>query len=350
MYLRILILSLFVSLNAFAIDNDSSKPRGFTFGVAKERTPASHSKKAEPVETPVVKSSYGYDLRDDNPRYASISADFLYWKYSVTDDFAGYTYTTNPHHFLERLKTDSMPGFRFNVTVSNIYDWNIGATGTYVHSGDKKTIVPGQVLIPFITIASGTASGVSSLTYATADLDFSSKLFLRRSISIQPLFAVEAVYVKRHTTYLYHFTHLSIPSNYEFDTPVKFIGYGPKVGTYLNCKFGNSGVEFFGGLFSAMVYGRTKSLFQIMNVDTGLFSQMIDKQNDIKVGMQLQLGAHYQYFFSDSCAFGIKACYETNYWWNLGNHSQLSFLDISTTKITDNIAFHGFNVGIDFEF
>jgi hypothetical protein len=328
-------------MNAFAMNADSSKGNNFSFGSPKERTVS--VKKAE--KEPVVVKSLGYELKSDNPRYASISADFLYWEYSYTDNVAGFEIDASPFHY-KRLNNDWMPGGRLNFTISNLYDWNIGMTGTYLH-GSKKTVIPEVLKIPFILPTNGTVNGSNSVTFGEADLEFSSKLFLRKSISIQPLFAASGAYIKRTTVYDQTFVN---GVHYMNTYPIRFTGYGPKVGSYLNLKFGNSGCEFFAGIFGSMYYGHSKVNIQIQNLDTNSLTRYVDKIHDLKVNMQLQLGFHYQYYFSNSCAFGLKACWETNYWWNFGDQIQFAFLDILADSAADNLAFHGFNVGINFDF
>lgn len=296
-------------------------------------------------------------LEVKNACNGSFFLEALYWKAVTTDWILGIEYidTADREIPLGSYIHEEIgwgPGGRMGINFSGIYDWTIGLIGTYYHN-NKSIHYTDKIL--YTNIRSENLKSKAKTTYYTIDLNFSTHFNITKTISFAPLMGAKAVYIKNK--YLHHVigenidTH--IPNDIKFTTIVKYLGFGPQVGTTGFLKFGTSDFDFFSSVDLSLVYGKNSCMMDfVAYIGSPSAFNLPDHFNSLKAFLQLVAGIEWKHHFAETnYNLGLQVSYEANLWWDIGNRlfviGNPAFLNNTTGS---NYTLHGGNFSLTFDF
>lgn len=301
------------------------------------------------------------NVQTKNPYLGYLSVDYLFWGAKKTGVFLDMDhFSVNDNDVVGdpiELKAKKSSGVRIELGFSNIYDWMIDAAFTYYgnHLNRHYTPKPGEatsLVHQNFSDYLNSSDTYSKLTYWTLDFEVSTLFNFSSSVTFKPIMSLRTASFK--TKLNYSATQSDIDSG-DFDEtinaqyPLRFCGCGPKIGMNGYFKFGKTGLDIFGGINGSLVYGKVHYRDYRSDIDSHANENLIDVRGtykDLKASLGLLLGAEWKYFFDcDTKAIMIRLNWETNYWWDLTDHYQLTEFICNKSLIL-----YGFNVGIGFEF
>jgi hypothetical protein len=306
-----------------------------------------------------------------NPTNGWLYMDYLYWKGHGTEWIYGLRVggeTNNEVSALIRGKPEWSSGARLELGFSNVYDWTIAGVATYYQNRTTHKITnafPIEVVRQFESISE--VSTKSKVRYAIADLEIASVYDFNKTFSVKPIFGGRGAWIKNRHNFdaIGHISEQSVLLSAEQDIKPthRFYGGGPRLGLRANALFGNSGCDLFGLFSTSLLYGTVKSKLTVYE-QTGEEIKLVnisDHYKDLKVTIQLQAGLEWKYFFDcNKKAIGLRAAWESNYWWDLKDSITFLSLGMGGTDNPDNsiaannsfeaFVTHGFNFGLTLDY
>lgn len=302
------------------------------------------------------------NIQTKNPYLGYCYVDYLYWAAKKTGVFLNEKVVSTDYgttQYPREQKAVWESGVRGELGFSNIFDWMIDGSFTY-YKNQFHRLFKASPYTAYNLIKGGawfvdSSEIQSKLVYWTSDLDIATFFNFSRSVTFKPIISARVGFFDYKLDYSdiqslrfgSGFIHKSLFAKF----PIKFLGFGPKVGLNAYFKFDTTGLDFFGGICASLLYGKIK--FSNDKQETGNTNTPIaiirGAFHDLKASLALLLGTEWKYFFDeDSKALMIRANWETNYWWDLANY----FGAQTSVGYSWNSALilYGINIGIGLEF
>jgi hypothetical protein len=295
-------------------------------------------------------------LKTENAPHCSINMDLLYWKPIISSWIVGAK-TLSFSSIMLHKNVNWAPGAKLAINFSNVYDWTIGADGTYYKNATHMhTLKPLEM---FNSISYDTRYR-GKIMYSNININFSSQFMVNKTISLIPVIGAEYVLIKSKTITdelglnfdEHQDPNPADPVNSRYISHTKFLGFGPKVGCTGIFKLGTSDFNFFGTFIGSLAYGNNKNSLIPINYLTDESSLLKNNFHHLKGSMQLIAGLEWKHHFTDTnYSFGLHLAYEANLWFDISNISSiLGNRVFFNSPAGSNFTIQGGNVGLSFDF
>lgn len=369
MHMKKLLLPLFATSLIFSLSaQEASKEEK----VIKEEKPLSMSMDAgmithkSDVECRLSQLEARVDgFKTHNPVHGDLSIDLLYWRGGGNDWAYGYTGEGEDGGFvtIQRGNLDWDPGVRVALSFSGLYDWTGGLEWTFYNNSSK--IHTTKSLQPIVAnMLSNDLTAKVKLEYNTVDLIFGSNFRLNHTFEFKPFFGARGAWIKRSYQIeasgmtLAHTGSPSRAASVDYKVPIKFSGYGPRLGFNASCNFGESGFSIYGTFSGSLLFGKMHTKIEVDYTsagggDGGGPGSITDSLHDLKANVQFLAGINYKYTFDcDTKSFFIRAAWENNYYWDFADVFSILATGDSGSFLSsyEALILNGITLGIGFEY
>lgn len=316
------------------------------------------------VPAKCLECPYVIPKETENAQMGFLYIDYLFWKAQNNDWNWANTGHTGPIQFEDLIGLRGRPnwgsGCRFQVGFSKIFDWTISTIFTHYKKSTKERNVPGAISRFYPSQYHVGTSSKSNIHYNVADLEFAGSSYLNKTTLFKPIIGVRGAWLV--DSYHHRIDTLTrgtgtvhsplVPVTIYDSIPIHFWGFGPRLGSTITYKVGDTGLNFYGTLTGSLLCGKLKDGHRIKRIvyDTiGTFTSIYDFKDhfrDLKATIQLIIGGEYRYFFAcHNKDLFVRLSWEGNYWIDQGNYSRE--FEILTQR---SLFLHGINLGMGFDY
>lgn len=312
-----------------------------------------------------LKEDVSNSLKINNPKNGWVVFDYLFWAAQGNQWMYAERQTNTTSTIFDtkvlRGSCEYSTGGRVELGASNFYDWTFAGVFTYYQNQTHKksfgsNVYPIQLVdIPDVISSVGTHWQIQ---YVIGDIQFGCN-FDSKTFSIKPFFGMQGAWIKNHEKYRTEGMGYNHNPGVEFSMlrqNHRYLGAGPLLGLKGVCKCGDTGFNFFGLFSTSLLYGTVKShTLEEASLNDSIFDgeKILQHFKDLKTHLQLIAGCEWKYFFDQKkAACALHIAYEANYWWHQGDKLDFSETGDGRADVPNNedIIFHGFNFGIEFDY
>ena len=317
------------------------------------------SNRVQMLEDQMIENS----VESQNPNSGYINFEFLYWRENQTLwNCANVQDIINNQGVLANIigKPEWKPGGRIEIGFTTGLNWNVSAMWTYHYNKSHSHYSNENGLIGENFFLATEASSVFKTNYNIGDLQLSSLFSVLKNLFIKPYIGAQGAWIKYTQDNKYSGVYPDIVHANNGTKPSidKWYGVGPSFGMTGYFNFGKSGLSFFGGASTALLYGNEKQKvkYVVLSLHTGSTSEIriAQSSHQLKAHLQLLVGADFKWKFDqERKALSLHAAWETNYWWHLGEKAPLLIIGEGFTGLPapqEDLSLYGINVGIGFDY
>ena len=242
-------------------------------------------------------------------------------------------------------KLDFDPGVRGGFGIKTPFDWDILGQFTYFkHDVSQSTGSDRGCIAPYVPQPFLYGKTKWNLKYRMIDLEFGRSISIRKTFSFKSHIGARGGWINQRGTTKYEGR---IPVGVippPRDVPAKALYsekewvIGPRAGIDTNLFFGSTGLNLYGNLAGALLYGDSDNWGEVWDTDSATLllekrGRYKSKIQDLKANLQVAFGLSWGGFIhKENFALCIKAGWEGNYWWN-------QFQEAVTWRIDDDNPF-----------
>jgi len=328
---------LLANISLFAANHDAT----FTFKNKQKQTQEQTSQLPKPELAPRT-------CPTDQAVYFTL--DFLYWSahnHGFSWANKNYDDTTRKPIDLRVLYVDEKwePGFRFGIGWDTLHDyWDILAQWTYYHNYSKDSasspnadyivgggIYPSSGMATNFIYRNGKAHW--RLNYNMLDLEIGKTFYISKYLSFRAHAGTRGGWIDQ--SFRSEFTNMT----YDKEPPIRdtvyhceqdYWGLGPRLGINGDWHLG-AGFSIFGNIAAALLYGKfdvhetqrflaADTTYRYWTLIPGVYNEILGLKRDfyeLSPNLEMIIGLSWgECFYNEKVYFGLKAGWETNYWWN----------------------------------
>lgn len=339
---------------------------------------ANQSVTSEMNETPKAEQAVPENYNDITSCGAWVTAEFLYWKPSVSGVPIGLKSTTasfaldnnivNTNGKEHQISYDFHPGFKAGLGYRLPYDqWDIYAQWTQLHAQGRKGLTPSnEKIVETIWTTITPVGNPSRLTakgnihLRVADLELGKVFYISRPFSLRSSIGARGAFIDQGMKLNYSnvaSSQLSFTGNDHLHLKNKYQAGGLRgaLAAYWNFKcgwtlFGKTGLSLLWGRFQSSIHENLTGL----NTSPSETYKQINKTNLMKSVFDVASGISWTKVFSSKMRLSLYSTYEFNFWPNQVDISQYTKTGqlgaLYLLKSKGDLGFQGFNVGGRFDF
>jgi len=227
-------------------------------------------------------------------------------------------------------KLDFDPGFRGGFGIKTAFDWDMLFQFTFFnHDVSQSTSCDRGCIAPYVPAPFLYSKTKWSVKYRMIDLELGRSISIRKTFSFKSHIGIRGGWIKQRGTTKYDGRIPPGPIPDPRDVPAtaqyseKEWVVGPRAGVDTALFFGSTGLNFYGNLAGALLYGDSDNWGEVWDTDSatlllekrGRFSSKIQ---DLKANLQVAFGLAWGDFITkdNNIALTLRLGWEGNYWWN----------------------------------